>query len=138
MSNDERVSMRGPVVVVPGATAGPLALCLNELVTNAIKHGALRSAAGSLAIEWSAETDGTVRLDWQEASALAAAAPGNAGLGLDLIRGFLKHELRGSVDDVFNDSGFSAHLAFDPAAGHGEDAPAPPPRADPPGTRPIA
>ena len=42
----ERVSVRGPVVVLPPATAQTIALALHELATNAAKYGALSSEAG--------------------------------------------------------------------------------------------
>ena len=45
-AGNERVLARGPVVLLPPATAQTIALALHELVTNAAKYGALSTAPG--------------------------------------------------------------------------------------------
>ena len=64
-----RVSMEGPFVVLsPNATQG-FALVIHELATNAIKHGALSTPGGKVAIRWSIEENSgrpTLTFRWQE------------------------------------------------------------------------
>jgi two-component sensor histidine kinase len=65
-----RVTVAGPSVRLPPSGVQMLALALHELLTNAIKHGAIGDPAGSVSVRWSShlEKDGPdfVRIEWAE------------------------------------------------------------------------
>ena len=87
----ERVSVRGPVVVLPPATAQTIALALHELATNAAKYGALSTEAGRVDLDVAPRTTAglncrgrnrTVRkLSRRTAGATAAARSSPASSG---------------------------------------------------------
>src|SRR6185503_18390975 len=77
----ERVSVRGPVVVLPPATAQTIALALHELATNAAKYGALSREAGHVNLTCVSATAGlnclgrnrTARKSFRQAAGAMAA-----------------------------------------------------------------
>ncbi|MDX2159552.1 MAG: PAS domain S-box protein [Hyphomicrobiaceae bacterium] len=79
-----RVTTEGPSVSIKPALAVTVSLLLHELVTNAVKHGALRSADGRLSIRWVSDTQGVV-ISWQELCPFAVTPPTRRGFGSRLI-----------------------------------------------------
>jgi two-component sensor histidine kinase len=75
------------------STVQTLALALHELMTNAVKYGALKQPNGRLAVRWRLETFGEggkpwLHLDWKESGVEMASldgAPQGTGRGRDLI-----------------------------------------------------
>lgn len=101
----------GPPVQIASACVVQLTLALNELATNALKHGATGNRAPR--IGWS-ETDGRVTLCWSESG--AAAAPRRQGFGsrlLELVARGLPH----GVLRIDRTDGLRIELAFDSSAG---------------------
>jgi two-component sensor histidine kinase len=98
-----RVRFGGPAVVVHRDDATPLCLALSELLTNARKHGALSTEAGSVDVRWRLE--GTqLLIDWTEVDGPRVAPPCGAnhgGTGLVLVRGLVEYQLGGAVDVEF-------------------------------------
>jgi two-component sensor histidine kinase len=77
----------------------PLALILNELVTNALKHAFSDRHSGRLGVELSLDTGGLVRLSvWDDGPGLTdkAALSGVTSLGMELVR-VLVDQLHGSL-----------------------------------------
>ena len=94
-------SIEGPDLPLRREPAQALAIALHELVTNAVKHGALSTADGRVAVWWQVAGElGSARLNlvWQEADGPAVAAPQEQGLGSRLIRNILHHELGGRAE----------------------------------------
>jgi PAS domain S-box-containing protein len=88
----------GPSVNLGPNAAQALALALHELATNAVKYGALREAAGKLAIRWSLghDHDGPkVIIEWRESGvAMPEPAEGRRkGYGTELIERALPYQL---------------------------------------------
>ncbi|SHI35206.1 PAS domain S-box protein [Wenxinia saemankumensis] len=66
---DERFDISGPSVPLGSRATLSLSLLLHELATNALKHGALASEMGRVAVDWRLEDTGTaaeLRLSWTE------------------------------------------------------------------------
>ncbi len=107
---DRRFRIAGPEVVIAPAQVGPLAMALNELLINSQKHGAQSCSDGITHITWSevGRDNGVcrVRLAWQEEGGPSVPTPLNYGLGLSLISGFARFELRGSANFDFAEGGF--------------------------------
>ena len=56
----------GPVVKFAPSAAIPLALCLHELATNAVKYGALSNESGQVDCSWFERAPGAYTLVWVE------------------------------------------------------------------------
>jgi PAS domain S-box-containing protein len=84
-----RLTISGPDVNLPADYAVPFGLILNELATNAVKHGALSGPEGKAALSWRVETgaDKSRRLhvEWTENGAPNGATRGPDGFGSTLI-----------------------------------------------------
>jgi two-component system CheB/CheR fusion protein len=92
------VSVEGPDVALEPKAAQILALALNELKTNAIKHGALIEDGGRITLRWGPIADETgrelLRLRWQE-TGVGELPEHSSGFGRDLIERGVPHELGG-------------------------------------------
>lgn len=113
--NAARVATSGPDVLVPPRLAVPLSMALHELLTNALKYGALSGEAGNISIVWSVEREvesERVRLRWQETDGPAVAPPSKEGFGSRLLMQGLARELYGTVDLRFDPSGVACLLEF--------------------------
>jgi two-component sensor histidine kinase len=98
------LEMTGPGVRLMSREANAMAMIAQELATNSVKYGALRSAGGLIRISWEAEeADGretTLRLRWVESplnGARVQPAEERTGIGLALIEGFARGDLHGDV-----------------------------------------
>jgi two-component system CheB/CheR fusion protein len=97
-SDGDQVTLYGPDVALEPRAAQILALALNELKTNAIKHGALIDGDGRIVLRWGpvAGADGReiLRLRWQETG--IDTLPETGGFGRELIERGVPHELGGT------------------------------------------
>ena len=116
----DRIRIDGPGLTIAPKPAIALALALHELTANAVAYGALREAAGCVALGWTI-ADGRLRLVWQETAAAPVAEPaGRPGFGLRLVQRMLAAEFGGTVRIEFCAMGLSCTL----------DAPLPLPSPD--------
>jgi two-component sensor histidine kinase len=94
------VTLHGPRGVrLRSRTVQPLAMALHELLTNAVKYGALKQPNGHLTIRWQefSGEDGKpwLQLDWKETGVEmppAGAACGGTGQGRELIERALPYQ----------------------------------------------
>ncbi len=84
-----RLTISGPEVNLPADHAVPFGLILNELATNAVKHGALSSANGTVALSWRVESgldqNRRLHMEWTEKWGPNTEARGPDGFGSTLI-----------------------------------------------------
>lgn len=94
VSDDNRISCSGPVLVLDVQAAINLSLILHELATNARKYGALSVPNGRLSVNWEMRTNRGrgLHLLWKESGGPKVTAPKTRGFGSTLI----EHSLRGS------------------------------------------
>jgi two-component sensor histidine kinase len=100
---EERLAwpLSGPDVLIPADSAVAVALLLNELATNATKHGALSTPGGRLKLGWGIE-DGHAVLDWKEVDGPRVTPPSRQGFGSRLF------------DNAMPRASGTAALSFDP------------------------
>jgi PAS domain S-box-containing protein len=99
-TGERRIHIDGPDVWLQPRTALSLAMALQELLTNAIKYGALSNETGEVRITWtvSPTTSGRhLQLRWEEQGGPAVEAPSRRGLGSVLIERGLAQSLNGKV-----------------------------------------
>ncbi|MCM5557325.1 PAS domain-containing protein [Pleomorphomonas sp. JP5] len=94
-----------------------LALALHELITNAMKYGALSTPDGKVRIGWTLtpcpEGEGArVNLDWRETGGPPVVAGGDKGFGSKLIRNSLAHDSMGRADWTADPDGVRCQFVF--------------------------
>lgn len=82
--DDPPVGVAGDDVLLPPRHLLSISMVLHELLTNALKYGALASPDGRVAIVWSAG-DAGVTLDWTESGLAGVVAPTRRGFGSKMI-----------------------------------------------------
>ncbi|SFR98219.1 PAS domain S-box protein [Sphingomonas jatrophae] len=110
-----RITIDGPEVRIAPKTAISLALALHELATNALKHGALGTPAGTVRLAWqitsdAADTAPRLQLSWIERGGPPVALPDRRGFGSRLIERALAAELGGSVTLTFAPAGVECRI----------------------------
>lgn len=112
----ERIDItEGPAISMKPKAALAINMILHELATNAIKYGALSTAAGRIRVSWTLieETDGRkLHLQWQESGGPAVKAPERKGFGTKLIEQSMAFELNGKVHLDFDSGGLRCELVF--------------------------
>jgi len=102
----DRITCHGPAVQIPASQAGPLAMVVQELLTNARKHGALTGSRGRVAVVWQFDpVDARLEIDWRETHAEPLPPGPGKGQGLRLIEGLVEADLRGRCRFDFTDAG---------------------------------
>jgi two-component sensor histidine kinase len=103
-----RIHVCGPDLVVSREAGTTIALCLHELITNAIKYGALSHPDGRVDVVWTVTEAGSpdLCLSWAETKGPPVREPTRQGYGTLYVRSALG-SLFGSVPDVaFDLDGF--------------------------------
>ncbi len=103
-----RIDVTGADIVVSRDAGTTIALCLHELITNAIKYGALSQPDGHVALMWALAADDPYEfyLTWTEAGGPEVREPTRQGYGTRYVRSALG-SLFGTVPDiVFAPDGF--------------------------------
>jgi PAS domain S-box-containing protein len=106
----QRVSVRGPGVLLPPATAQTIALALHELATNAAKYGALSAEAGRVDLTWQLD-DGKLELLWKESGGPRISPPSQRGYGSRAIVAGIERQLGGIVKFDWQTSGLHCTLS---------------------------
>ena len=110
------ITIAGPDIQLSASATQALAMVLYELVTNAVKYGALSLPGGGVSVSWDRKLNGhasrTVKLVWREFGGPPVAAPTQPSYGTDLIRNLIPHELGGSVDLAFASDGTCCKIEF--------------------------
>jgi two-component sensor histidine kinase len=113
-----QVELSGPPTVISADHAFALSFVINELATNAAKHGALATDTGRLTVRWDIQTDPERRLiiDWHELAARPIAAPGRTSFGTRLIDMMVKQRLQGEITRKYGEEGLQLRISLPFAA----------------------
>lgn len=108
----ERLKLTGDDVELTASAALSVALALHEMVTNALKYGALSAERGSVSIDITARKTGDLeRLVWRETGGPKTSAPKREGFGLFLINTVFGDELSADIDMRFAPEGLEMTLS---------------------------
>ena len=101
-ATDVNMAIAGKDIMLGASATQALAMVIHELVTNAVKYGALSIPAGRVSVSWERKLNGNAAANlivlWRELDGPPVAAATHSGYGVDLIRQLIPHELGGSVD----------------------------------------
>ncbi len=122
--DDDRATLVGPTgIPLRPESVQIMALALHELATNAVKHGALSTVAGRLAITWSVErsVSGSCVLvvEWLESGVALPDADmrtATGGYGRELIERALPYQLGAKTSYAFTTDGLRCVIAVPIAA----------------------
>ena len=106
-----RTEVTGDTVHLRPEIAPIVALVFHELTTNAAKYGALSQGSGSIKVKVDRIDDG-VSFSWKESGGPSAIKPNELGFGLVMIEQAIPHELGGTAEIAFLQSGFSASFTL--------------------------
>jgi len=114
--SSDQLSIEGDLVMLPPKAIVSVGLVLHELVTNAVKYGALSVPVGRVSLKWtlSAGSQSFVRLVWQESGVGAVAPPSREGFGSAMIQACVKHDLKGRVSVEYGGDGIRYEFEFPP------------------------
>ncbi len=110
---EERVYLNGSPVRLSPKLAVTLAMAIQELLTNASRHGALSTPTGHVAVDWRVgEEQGVdvLQLDWQEIGGPAVRAPARGGFGRSLLEHAIGDELGGTLRLEFAADGLRCRM----------------------------
>jgi PAS domain S-box-containing protein len=105
---ESRLSGGGPEVRLPPRMALALSMALQELATNAVKHGSLAHASGRVDITWFLDDSvepARLHMRWEEKGGSPVQPPQRRGFGTRLIERSLASDLQGNVSIDFAVSG---------------------------------
>jgi PAS domain S-box-containing protein len=113
-ATDANTTIGGPEIVLNAAATEAVGMVLHELVTNAVKYGALSIPEGHVSVTWeyrdSEDTAIGLTILWRETYGPFVSAPCKIGYGISLICGLIPHELGGTVDLSFPPEGVSCAI----------------------------
>lgn len=105
-----RFATKGPEVNIRPDHVQPLTMLIHELVTNAIKHGALKDANGDVRVSWTASSG--LRITWQERGGPRLSGPPiRNGFGARLIAQLIA-QTGGSVAHEWRPEGLLVQLTI--------------------------
>lgn len=118
-ADDARVTSDGPVGIrLRSSTVQIVAMALHELMTNALKYGALNQPSGQLRICWAIggrDVAGRVlAIDWRETGVTLHTPydPSKMGQGHQLIINALPYQLGADTALTFEDDGLHCTIAI--------------------------
>ena len=109
-----RVTVNGPPVALPPASALSLGMIFHELATNAAKYGALSAPDGRVLVDWAVADQTRPRLElvWREIGGPPVREPDRKGFGSRLIERNLRHDLAGEGKLDYASDGFVATFSI--------------------------
>jgi len=109
-------AIKGPEVALRPRAAESMSLALHELVTNAVKHGALADGnGGRIDIKWrlDSKNGGDLLFDWLENGRNGGLEqPARHGFGMELLTRFLPYDLGAKTNVDFKGSGLHFKLSL--------------------------
>jgi len=87
-----RTKVEGPSITLGPQRAQDFSLAIHELVTNAVKYGALSRLGGDVSVSWKIESNGrgkVLKFHWRERGGPPVAKPSREGFGTLLLNSVL-------------------------------------------------
>jgi two-component system CheB/CheR fusion protein len=94
---DRRLSLCGESAILRPEAAEAIGMALYELLTNAMKYGALSSERGRVSVSWSRGNDRFL-VSWREEGGRPPDSDAEPGFGTHVIRDFVAAALGGNVE----------------------------------------
>jgi PAS domain S-box-containing protein len=104
--------LQGPSLRLPAHVAQSLSMVIHELLTNAVKYGALASPQGRVTVRWSViEGTPTLHFTWmEEGASKPVQAPTRPGFGTTLIDTIVQQQMGGSIERRWEPGGLACEI----------------------------
>lgn len=115
ISKAGRVTAAGPDLAIPATAAIYISMGLHELLTNAIKHGALSAPTGHVCVDWTVTPEDSasrLALRWIESGGPPVAKPKRNGFGTLLLEHILGPQMSGEIVTEYAPQGLRATIEF--------------------------
>ncbi len=112
-AGEGRISVEGPEVELVPRDFLALTMIVHEMLTNAVKYGALSGTGGELHIGWVLD-EGMLAFEWRERSRAVCNQPSRHGFGLRMIDFSVRHDLKGASDWDWTREGLAFRMRFTP------------------------
>lgn len=112
--HSERISLNGPAVHVHREAGQVLAMVAHELLTNAVKYGALSNAAGRVVVHWDVEPEetGDLHLVWTEQEGPTVVPPTREGYGSQVVGTLARMSLQAKTETIYAPEGLTARFTI--------------------------
>lgn len=107
----ERLKISGTGFNLYAEIAPIFALVMHEMVTNAVKYGALSNESGRVSVTFSKRDHG-LDVQWEETGGPPVTEPDAFGFGTTLIQQAIPHEMDGTAELVFDPEGVRARFGL--------------------------
>jgi len=94
----DRIQLDGINVTLLPEASQTVALCLHELMTNALLQGSLGESQARASLVWMAEPDGGLSLLWQEQGTVLSGRLDRRGFGMQLLRQIVPRSLQATSE----------------------------------------
>lgn len=115
-----QITASGPDIPLGPEANLALSMALHELLTNAMKYGALSVSDGRVSIEWAvqdAKSSECLHLRWSEHDGPPVVSPERAGFGTIMIKQMLETETGGKVSVDYDPAGLVCEIQLPVKAG---------------------
>lgn len=116
VTDQTRLTLAGPDLVISANGIIPLNLILHELGTNSLKHGAFSDQSGVVSLTWDvlpSEGEGAMlHLTWVERAGPATAPPQHSGFGTELLNR-MSQSMGGECKLAYEPQGLTATITMD-------------------------
>lgn len=112
-ASEPRVEIIGPSLMLKSRSAQSIAIVVHELLTNAIKYGALSASTGRVRLQWSDVSGGRIDLLWTETNGPPVTPPLRQGFGSRVVEQIIRRELKGDAHFDWRTEGLVCRLVFD-------------------------
>jgi two-component sensor histidine kinase/CheY-like chemotaxis protein len=113
LNSPATVSYSGQAVELSPKAYTTLTLVVHELVTNAVKYGALNKAKAQLKIEWFVEPkQNSLVINWSERGVVIENFPRQRGFGSVIIERSVPHDLGGKANVKYGVDGLDVKLSI--------------------------
>ncbi|MFC7554187.1 HWE histidine kinase domain-containing protein [Pseudoroseomonas wenyumeiae] len=119
----DRVILSGPPVLLEPNAHTTMALVIHEMMTNAVKYGALCDRHGTVRIGWRRLEGGDLEILWNEEGGPPVQAPSRKGFGTTIIERAVPHDLGGEAELRYALGGLQARFVLPAAQVHDDAAP---------------
>lgn len=109
------IEVAGPPVRLDAQAAVVLNIAFHELVTNAVKYGAISAPGGAVTVAWTVDTlvdPASIEIVWTEQGGPPVEQPSRRGFGSHMLEAGIAHELGGKVALDFRRDGLICRMRY--------------------------
>lgn len=110
VGSPDRIRISGPEVMLTPKAYTTMTLLVHELITNAMKHGALATPAGTIDFKWKLDSNLNLELNWRESGVTVGKSPTRRGFGSLIIERAIPLDLNGEAQHQISRDGLSARF----------------------------